>query len=492
MSSADLRIVLRDLGLLSLVVAFMSAGTFPVALYFGEIVALGPLSLTLGAALAVWALLYWPFRKAGETQLQHGLLVAAVGWLLVPALGALPLFLLARKLGGGLLFPYANFTSAFFEAVSGFTGTGLTMALRPDLLPRTLQWWRSLMEWIGGMGVIVLMITILAGPGISAATLYYAEARAEKIHPSVRSTVRTMWWIYGLYTMLSALAFFSVGLPPWEAVNHAMTAVATGGFSLWPNSLGHYRSLAVEVVALFSMVAGAISFVVHYQMLVSGPQVLWRDLQTRWLLGALLCGTGILGALLVRLGPATLAFRTAAFQYISAMTCTGFQTADLGGWPEAGKFLLTVGMVVGGAAGSTAGGIKVVRLVTLLGGVRWQLRRLLSPPDAVIPCRLGTECYSAEEIYRRLGQAAALFFLWMVFLVAGAFVLAQFYPPGRYTLADFLFEVASAQSNVGLSVGLTHPEMPTLAKLLLAFHMWVGRLEIIPALILVRILLRRS
>lgn len=491
MGLADLGIVLRDLGLLSLVVAFMAAASFPVALHFREAFALGPLGLTLGVALGVWALLYWPFRRSGETQLQHGLLVAALGWLLVPVLGALPLYLVSRALGGGLVFPYADFTSAFFESVSGFTGTGLTMALRPDFLPKTLQWWRSLTEWIGGMGVIVLMIAILAGPGLSAATLYYAEARTEKIHPSVRSTVRTMWWIFGLYTGLSVLAFFAAGMPPWEALNHAMTAVATGGFSLWPGSLGHYRSLSIEIVAMLAMVAGAVSFVVHYQMLVGGPGVLWRDLQTRWLLFGLLFGTGILGLLLWRALPVREAFRVAAFQYVSAMTCTGFQTVDLRHWTEGGKLLLTAGMVVGGAAGSTAGGLKVMRLAILAGGVTWQVRRLLSPPDAVIPCRLGTECYSAEEIYRRMSQAAALFFLWVVFLVAGAFLLAVLYPAGRFSLADYLFEVASAQSNVGLSVGITHPQMPTLAKLLLSFHMWVGRLEIIPALILVRTLLRR-
>lgn len=491
MSLADLRIVLGDLGLLSLVVAFMAAASMAVAGIFREWFALGPLGLTVGVAVLVWAAFYWPFRRAGETQLRHGLLVAAIGWLLVATLGALPLYLVSRRLGGGLLFPYADFTSAFFESVSGFTGTGLTMALRPDLLPKTLQWWRSFMEWIGGMGVIVVMITILAGPGMSAATLYYAEARAEKIHPSVRSTVRTMWWIFGLYTALSALAFFIVGTPPWEAVNHAMTAVATGGFSLWPDSLGHYRSLAVEIVAILSMAVGAISFVVHYRMLLAGPRILWQDFQTRWFLVGLVFGTGILGLILLRLLPAALAFRTAAFQYVSAMTCTGFQTVTLVSWTEAGKFLLTVGMVVGGAAGSTAGGIKVLRLAILANGVRWQIRRLLSPPDAVIPCRLGTDCYSAEEIYRRMGQAAALFFLWIGFLVAGAFLLAQFYPPGRFTLADLLFEVASAQSNVGLSVGITHPEMPTLAKLLLSFHMWVGRLEIIPVLILFRAFLVR-
>ncbi len=491
MGLADLGIVLRDLGLLSLVVAFMAAGSVPVALYFHEDFALLPLGLTIAAALVVWAGLYWPFRHAGETQLQHGLLVAALGWLLVPTLGALPLYLVSRHLGGGLVFPYADFTSAFFESISGFTGTGLTMSLRPDLLPRTLQWWRSVTEWIGGMGVLVLMIAILAGPGLSAATLYYAEARTEKIHPSVRSTVRTMWWIFGLYTGLSALAFFAAGMPPWEALNHAMTGVATGGFSLWPESLGRYRSLAVEIAAIFSMVVGAISFVVHYQMLLGGPQVLWQDLQTRWLLLLILGGTGLLGLVLMRLVSATTAFRTAAFQYVSALTCTGFQTTDLARWTEGAKFLLTAGMVVGGAAGSTAGGLKVMRLVTLAGGVRWQLHRLLSPPDAIVPCRLGTECYSEAEIFRRMSQAAALFFLWIGFLAAGAFLLAQLYPLAQFTFSDFLFEVASAQSNVGLSVGLTHPQMPTLAKLLLSFHMWAGRLEIIPVLILVRAPLRR-
>ncbi len=491
MSLADLRIVLRNLGLLSLVVAFMAAVSFPVALHFREKVAFLPLGLTLLSALLLWAIFYWPFRGEAETELRHGLFVAGLGWLLVPALGALPLFLASRALGGGAIFPYADFTSAFFESISGFTGTGLTLALRPDLLPKTLQWWRSLMEWVGGMGVIVLMIAILAGPGVSAATLYYAEARTEKIHPSVRSTVRTMWWIFGLYTVLAALAFYSVGMPPWEALNHAMTGVATGGFSLWPDSLGHYRSLAIEIVAIFAMVVGAVSFVVHYRMLSGGPKILWQDLQTRWLLWGLLFGAGITGISLLRLWPAREAFRVGAFQYVSAMTCTGFQTVDLSRWTETGKLLLTVGMVVGGAAGSTSGGVKVMRLATLVGGISWQIRKLLAPPDAVVPCRLGTEFYPAEKIYRQMSQAAALFFLWVTFLVVGAFLLAQFYPAGRFTLADYLFEVASAQGNVGLSVGITHPEMPTLAKLLLCFHMWVGRLEIIPVLILFRAFLRR-
>ncbi len=491
MDFSDLRIVLRNVGLLCVVVALMAVGSIPVAVIFREKYALWPLGMTALVALGLWAALFWPFRSAGETQLRHGLLIAAFGWLLVSTLGALPLYLVAKRLGNTLLFPYADFTSAFFESLSGFSGTGLTMALRPDLLPKTLQWWRSLSEWIGGMGVIVVMITILAGPGISAATLYYAEARTEKIHPSVRSTVRTMWWIFGLYTALSALAFFAVGMPIWEAVNHGMTGVATGGFSLWPESLGHYRSWSVELVAIFSMLAGAISFVVHYQLLRRGPSALWQDLQTRWLLWGVVLGTGVLGLVLSRTFPTNAAFRVSAFQFVSALTCTGFQTVDLGRLSEGGKFLLTLAMVVGGAAGSTAGGLKMMRLAVLVRGVSWQIRRLVSPPDAVLPCRFGSECLPPEQAYRKIGEAAALFFLWIAFLFLGAFLLSQFYPAGKFTLADFLFEVASAQGNVGLSVGITHPGMPTLAKLLLSFHMWLGRLEIIPVLILLRMLFRR-
>ncbi len=295
MSGKDAGVVLRSVGLLLPMVAIMAVLSFPVAAAFGEYHFFLPLGLTALLALGLGLLLYLPLRQAGEAQLKHGLVVAAVGWLWVSALGALP-FVLA-PLGPG--FPLRDPANAFFEAMSGFTGTGLTMVERPDLLPRTLQWWRSFTQWVGGMGVIVLMLTLLVGPGRSAVSLYYAEARAERIHPSVLSTVRTMWWIFLLYTVVSALALWVVGVPMWEAVNHAMTAVATGGFSLHPQSIGAYRSLAVEVVILLTMIAGATSFVVHYQFMRHGVRAWAKDAQTRWLWGALIGGVGVVGGVFV-------------------------------------------------------------------------------------------------------------------------------------------------------------------------------------------------
>ncbi len=480
MSGKDVGVVLRSVGLLLPMVAIMAVLSFPVAAAFGEYHFFLPLGLTALLALGLGLLLYLPLRQAGEAQLKHGLVVAAVGWLWVSALGALP-FVLA-PLGPG--FPLRDPANAFFEAMSGFTGTGLTMVERPDLLPRTLQWWRSFTQWVGGMGVIVLMLTLLVGPGRSAVSLYYAEARAERIHPSVLSTVRTMWWIFLLYTVVSALALWVVGVPMWEAVNHAMTAVATGGFSLHPQSIGAYRSLAVEVVILLTMIAGATSFVVHYQFMRHGVRAWAKDAQTRWLWGALIGGVGVVGLWGLSSWGVTGAFRTGAFQWVSALTCTGFQTTGLAFWSGAHKLLLVVAMVVGGATGSTAGGIKMLRILLLVRGVGWQLKRLVQPAGALVPLRVGEEAMPESVAYRRIAEAALLSFLWVCFLLAGTLLFGFFVPSAP--LPDALFEVASAQGNVGLSVGLTSPAMPLAAKLLLCFHMWMGRLEIIPVLMLVR------
>jgi trk system potassium uptake protein TrkH len=278
-------------------------------------------------------------------------------------------------------------------------------------------------------------------------------------------------------------------MPPWEAVNHAMTGISTGGFSVWPDSIAHYDSLAIELIVILIMTAGAVSFAVHYQAMQKGLNVFWRDTQTKWLIGLLVLGAALLGLEnLYRYGLGQ-AFRTAGFQYVSAMTCTGFGTADVSGWTDSAKLLLSLGMVLGGAAGSTAGGIKVIRLVLLAKGVSWRFRKIVSPVGALVPLRLGSAVLSDQEASRRLEEAAVLAFLWLGFLLVGIAVLLHVVP-SSFKLADVIFEVASAQGNVGLSTGITHPEMSTFGKLILSFNMWVGRLEILPVLMLMRSLIR--
>ena len=487
----DLRIVLRDLGLLVPMVGIMALLSLAIPAAFDEQFAFLPLVITAAVSFALGLCLYLPFRDAGETKLRHGMIIASFGWLLVAALGSLPFFLTAVFADGSAatqtLVYFKDPASAFFEAVSGYTGTGLTMAARADLLPRTIQWWRSFTEWIGGMGVIVLMLVILAGPrpGSGRYSLYYAEARGEKIHPSVLSTLRTMWWIFLLYTFISVVFLWGAGSPIWHAVNHAMTGISTGGFSVTDNSIASYDSIAVELVLLPIMFFGAISFAVHYELMRGKGSILVKDFQSRWLM--ILLGVGIAFLALEMgsvLGPLR-GLRESAFQFVSAMTCTGFQTADIGSWSATAKLLLAGGMFFGGAAGSTAGGIKVIRMLILMKGVQWRFRRIIAPKEAIVPFRIGSTVVDESDVGHRLEDASLITFLWLVFLVAGVIVLLHTSPAG-FDLSDVIFEVASAQGNVGLSVGITGPTMPTLNKLVLCFNMWIGRLEIIPVLLLMR------
>ncbi|MBE0636215.1 TrkH family potassium uptake protein [Candidatus Bipolaricaulota bacterium] len=490
----DLFIILRDLGLLIPVVGLMAIISLVIPLTFGESYALAPLAITAAVSFALGAALYLPLRKvAGDTQLKHGLIIAAFGWLLVAALGAIPFTLTAimadPSASSETLQYFRNPASAFFESISGYTGTGLTMAARADLLPKTLQWWRSFIEWIGGMGVIVLMLAILAGPrpGAASHSLYYAEARSERIHPSINSTLRTMWWIFFLYTFIAVISLWGAGMPMWESINHAMTAISTGGFSVTANSIASYDSVAIELVLMPIMMLGAISFAVHYEMMRGNGRILWRDFQTRWFI--LLTVIGIAALTLENLGVigGFQSLRESAFQMVSSITCTGFQTADVAAWTPTGKLLLATAMFIGGAAGSTAGGIKVMRMLILMKGVQWRFRKIVSPRQAIVPFRLGTSIVDESKVGQRLEDASLITFLWFVFLGVGIIVLLHVVPP-EYTLSDVVFEVASAQGNVGLSVGITHPTMSLAGKLILCFNMWIGRLEIIPVLMLVRAL----
>jgi len=491
----DLYIILRDLGLLVPVVGIMATISLIVPLIFGETFAFAPLAITAGISFALGAALYLPCRKAGEAELKHGMIIAAFGWLLVAALGSLPFILTALFAEGHeaseTLLYFKDPASAFFEAISGYTGTGLTMAARADLLPKTLQWWRSFTEWIGGMGVIVLMLAILAGPRPGAArySLYYAEARGEKIHPSINSTLRTMWWIFLLYTFISVVALWGAGMPVWESINHAMTGISTGGFSVTGNSIASYNSIAIELVLVPIMLLGAISFAVHYEMIRGKGRVLWQDFQTRWFLAIALIGIAALTLenLLVFGGAESV--RHSAFQLVSAITCTGFQSADLSIWSPTGKLLLAAAMFIGGAAGSTAGGIKIMRMLILLKGVQWRFRKIVSPRKAIVPFRFGPTTIDESEVGQRLEDASLITFLWLILLGVGIVILLHTVSK-EYTLSDVVFEVASAQGNVGLSVGITQPTMTLASKLTLCFNMWIGRLEIIPVLMLVRALFR--
>ncbi|WP_232700703.1 potassium transporter TrkG [Halobacterium wangiae] len=543
----DLAIIARDIGSLLSMEAGLMVVTAAVAVGFQEFYAVLAFLLAGGVTAVVGGLARTTFADAPNPRMKHGMVIAAGGWLMVAAFGALPFLLTAwvtppavmdtfvpAGMDTGAWEPigvsgtttlsslayFRNPLHAFFESMSGWTGSGLTMAIHEPSLPRAIQWWRSFIQWVGGVGVIVLTVSILSRPGSGSYALYRSEAREEKIHPSVVSTVRTVWKLVVGYTLLSFVLLFAAirasefgsTLPLWEvawqALNHAMTGLTTGGFSVTDNSIATYDSPLVEVVLLPIMILGAIAFPVHYVVLrdrTLGELV--SDLQTRWLFVLLTLGVVVLSIQNVLSVPAAAdafatqsflpfsvptldgaaldAIRDSTFQWVSAMSATGFQSAPIGRWFAGGKVLLVGAMILGGAAGSTVGGIKIIRGYTVARGIVWQFSRVFLPESAVITANIGDRTLDREAMEREFSEAAIVTLLWVLVLVASSLVLVNVAGP-TFTYVDALFEVASAQGNVGLSSGITGPTMHPLAEGMFVLNMWVGRLEIIPVLVFVR------
>jgi trk system potassium uptake protein TrkH len=464
----------------------MAIGSLPICYLYSESFAVWPFLITALVSLFLGQLLWRSFKDSLDARLHHGMVVAALGWVIVPVLGTIPF------LGVAFLIPHHGDATptvlafkeplnSLFESFSGFTGTGLTMALRPSQLPHSLQWWRSFTEWIGGGGVILLMLSILSHT-TSAYNLYFSEGRAKKILPSVVSTVRAIWWIYLLFTAVSILALRIVGMPWWEAVNHGMTGLSTGGFSVTDGSIGDYDP-GVRIVVVLVMILGSISFAVHYKVITQGRvSALWEDVQHKTFWWLLALGTMVLLAENLWWSGSVLWVDT-VFQWASALGTAGFQTVDLHTWSPTGQLLLSLAMILGGAAGSTAGGLKQVRIALLVRGLRWRIHRIRLRPHEMTKYELDGESLEESEAFRMVQNAGTLAALWAVVLCVGVLVLIHFVPQ-EYSLSEVILEVSSAQGNVGLSTGITHPSLPWIGKATLMLIMWMGRLEIIPTLIL--------
>ncbi|MBN1455083.1 MAG: TrkH family potassium uptake protein [Methanomicrobia archaeon] len=475
----NVRIVLEDLGSILMVVGVLMMLLLIVSIAFGEFGVVTIVSLTALITLGIGILLKVTCRVQKEPQLKHAMITAALAWLVIPAISSI-LFIFIENMSP---------LDSFFEAMSGWTGTGLTMVAHPSSLTHTVQFWRSTMQWVGGVGVIVLMVTILARPGTGSYLLYRAEAREEKIRPSIISSVRIIWWIYLLLTAIGIVLFYFAGMSLWEAINHSMTALGTGGFTITENSMAFYDSPLIELAIMPMMLLGAIPFIIHYQLLKGELRAFFRDLQIRALCVLLLVLLTLL--LIVNYtgfySSAFAALRFSTFQIVSGLTCTGFQTANVHLWSGQALSMVWMAMLIGGGAGSTAGGIKLIRAVIVWKGLNWSLIKTLLPKNAIKPFRFGERLLNDEEINSIGAEANLIIILWIVFLLIGVGVLTVAGTPG-YTLNEVIFEVVSAQSNVGLSTGITSTGMLWGGKIMLILNMWIGRLEIIPVLMLVRVL----
>jgi len=443
------------------------------------------------------------YSDAPQATKLDSMITAAFGWLLVAVFGSLPFIIIAwtyhfdpalvPSLNNPTIAVFQNPLDAFFESMSGFTGTGLTVTLEENKLPQSLHWWRSFMQWIGGVGVIVLTAAILQRPGSGSYTLYESEARSEKIHPSIVSTARSIWWIVIIYTVASILILFVAGMPIWDSINHGMTGIATGGFSVVDGSIAYYDSALIDFALIPIMIFGAISFPIHYLLLKGDLKAFIKDVQLKWFMLFLVLGSLFTVTILVYFevyqGNLESA-RFGIFQLVSASTCTGFQTAlDLGKhWPVALQLFISIFMVVGAASGSTAGGIKIIRSVVLIKGIYWKINNVFYPVSAIRQLNIGDRVLKAHEANKELQEASIVAFLWIVFLVIGILIFSLYMPD--YSIESIIFEVNSAQGNVGLSTGITGPDLPFVPKVMMILNMWIGRLEIIPVVVFLESIFR--
>ena len=492
---SDIRTVFRDIGGIFNIIGIISLFALIVPIYFREYSpytsfnGMVPLAITSAIFLLLGLPLYLLLKNAEPANFKSAMVTAALGWVFVSLIGSIPLWLL----------PYDTLTlatmdplSAFFESMSGWTGTGLTMVDKENLLPYTLQFWRSFIQWIGGVGVIVLTLSVLARPGTGSFVLYRGEARDQKTHPSIVSTVRTIWWIFLLYTIIGIIALILIGffdpsgMNIWQSINHAMTGIATGGFSVTDNSIAGFGP-ASQITIIILMIFGSVAFAAHYDLLKGRIRKFFSDAQLRAMIFLIIFGiAGLTFLNLTEFGDNLFeSFGKSSFQFISALTCTGFATVEnLPDWTESTKLILSLAMVVGGAAGSTAGGIKLVRAILLSKGVGWRIKQAISTPRRVFVHKLGEKPLSKEDAMDLINEAAIISFMWILLLSAGVIIIGFIYP--NETLGSVIFEVCSAQGNVGLTAGITSISMDPYAKTMLIINMWIGRLEIIPIIVLIR------
>lgn len=374
--------------------------------------------------------------------------------------------------GAAAFLPVESFADGFFESLSGFTTTGLTVTGLAGL-PRSLLFFRSYSQWVGGIGIVILTLIVLRVPGRAARKLYTQEFSGHKPLASIRQTARLVLFIYLSMTALGFGAFVLAGMPPFDALLNVLATVSTGGFSPHARSIGAYPAPAVHAAVVVFMILGATGFPLYYFLIREGPRRVVRDSQLLVLLGI---GLGAAFLFWVAWGAAARLISSSFFQSFAALTTTGFSTVDYARWPPLVKGLSVLLMICGGSSFSTAGGVKLIRVILLFKLVRWSVLKRVLPEAATVSITAERSPVSDQDLKNTGSLVAA--YLAILAATSLVFMLSGF------GALDSLFENASALGTVGLSSGITSGGLPLHLKLVLMFNMWAGRLEILPALII--------
>ncbi|MBW2514055.1 MAG: TrkH family potassium uptake protein [Deltaproteobacteria bacterium] len=471
------RLILHVVGLLTLFFGLTMAAPLAIDLYFKDGSGLAVL-MSLAITILFGSFMTLAFRgsQIADIRQREGMAIVFFGWTAMGLFGALPFFLA----GEGI-----SFTDAFFESVSGFTTTGASIFTNIERHTKGVLFWRSFIQWLGGMGIIVLSLAVLTFLKVGGMQLYKAEVPTpvpDKLKPRIQETAVTLWKVYVLFTFLQILLLLAGGMNLYEAVCHTLTTMPTGGFSTKNASIAHYNSAYFDTVFILFMLMAGINFSLHYQMLKGKPLAIWRDAEGRFflffsLLLVLLVSWNIYGNVYQNMGDA---IRYGAFQVVSILTTTGFATADYESWPAMSQIILFLCMFIGASAGSTGGGVKCLRIMLLFKYCTRELFQLIHP-RSIMHIKINGKPVPEEIIRSVIGFLA---------LYVGLFAICTVILSGLgVDFVTSLGAVASCIGNIGPGFGMVGPAenyaaIPAMGKWLLIWCMLLGRLEIYTVIIL--------
>jgi len=437
-----------------------------------------PLLKSMGISIAAGLSLIICFRNLKVDYISHreGMVIVAIGWTAIGLFGAIPFYLGAE---------FGTFVDAFFESVSGFTTTGSSILTNIEAVSKGLLFWRSFIQWLGGMGIIVLSVAILPFLGVGGMQLYKAEVPSpvpDKLKPRIRDTAMILWKVYALISIAEVILLMIGGMDLYNALCHTFTTMPTGGFSTKNTSIAHFDSVYFDTVIIFFMLLAGINFSLHYQFLRGKPLAFWRDSECRFFLCAVLVLTVIVtinvyGSVYETIGRAV---RFGAFQVVSIVTTTGYATADYELWPAMSQLILLLCMFLGASAGSTGGGMKCLRVMLYLKYCYKELFSLIHP-RAVKHIKIGGQLVSEDVMRSVLGFMG----LYIGLFVFSSVLIASM----GVDLITSVASVAATIGNIGPGLGMVGPvdnyaQIPYLGKWVLIWCMLLGRLEIYTVIIL--------
>ncbi|MBP1908454.1 TrkH family potassium uptake protein [Methanolobus bombayensis] len=467
------RVVLGVMGQILWMLAGFMIIPLIVALYYEEPLYIFVVPFICAIIIAYLLTLYFK-RQDVQWNLKEGFFIVASTWLIAALLYSCPYIL------EGV--PPIN---ALFESMSGVTATGATALPDIEGQSKSLLFWRSLTQWIGGMGIIMLFIVILPKLGVGGRQMFRAEVpglQEERLRPRIRETAKILWLVYIVLSLAEFILLMSAGLSPYDSITHTFTSISCAGFSPNSNSIAAFGDPLVESIFVVFMFLGGANFALHYKTIVFDRKSLIRDQEFKFYFFIIVSATLVLVFELIRaeVYSATEAFRYSLFQVISILTTTGYASVDFNLWPDSPRFILFLLMFIGGCAGSTSGGVKVVRLLLLLKYTQKVLINVIHP-KAVVPVRFNNKKVPDEII-----QSIVSFLVIYVLIFAASSTLLSMM--GMDFITTLSASIATL-GNVGPGLGLVGPmasfdNIPDPGKLILIANMWIGRLEVFTVIVL--------